>query len=220
MIDSSADLLLKLHSMGLISGDRFPFWWPGYGTWIVLVTAILTQQSQWRRVEQSVNNLFAAGLDSSQKLLSADWEVVARAIAPSGLYNQKSRRVVKLFEAMKADYGTFEDFARLVTREWLLEREGVGYESADAILCYACKRPVIAADRYAAKLLALLGRETEGYEETQNYLNDGVKNEFSRIEKVLGLSLEATCAYFHGAIVEFMRDKQDTDTKIARLMSD
>lgn len=220
MIDSSADLLLKLHSMRLIKRDRFPFWWPGYGTWSVLITAILTQQSRWRGVEQSMENLSAAGLDSCQKLASADPDVIARAISPSGLYNQKSRRIVKLFRAVTADYGSFENFARLVTREWLLEREGIWYESADSILCYACKRPVMVADRYAAKLLALLGRETDGYDETQSHLADGVKNEFNRVKKVLGLSLEATYAYFHGAIVEFMKDRKDMDIKIAGLLSD
>ncbi|MDR2151645.1 MAG: 3-methyladenine DNA glycosylase [Helicobacteraceae bacterium] len=220
MIETSADLLLALDKLRLIADDRYPRWWRSYGTWQVLPEAILTQQTQWANVERSMANLFALGLDSIQKIAQADRQTLARAIAPSGFYNQKAERILTLLKRTLNDFGDFETFALNVDREWLLSRKGVGYESADAILCYGCKRAVMVVDRYAAKLLAAFGREFDEYDEIQRWLSAGVEDEFDRVYSALNLDLEMTYAYFHGLIVEFCKRQKRAAFDISELTSE
>lgn len=205
VIDSSADLLLRLHELKLMNDDRFPHWWRHYGTWWILPEAILTQQTQWPKVEASVANLIHLGYDTPEKLIRAEQWKIAQAITPAGFYNQKTNRILALIKGMIDRFGDFETFAGEVEREWLLAHKGVGFESADAILCYGCKRPVMVVDAYTQRLLAALGFEMEDYHDIQGWLASGIENEFDRIESTLSLSLELTYAYFHGLIVEYAK---------------
>jgi endonuclease-3 related protein len=209
VIETSADLLLALHKLRLIEGDRY--WWRNYGTWLILPEAILTQQTQWANVERSMENLFKLGLDAPEKIASAERWILAQAIAPAGFYNQKAERIALLLQKMIKDYGDFESFAENTDRQWLLACKGLGFESADSILCYGCKRAVMVVDNYTAKLLAALGREFESYDDIQDWLKSGVEGEFDRAQSELGklgLSLELTYAYFHGLIVEFCKTQK------------
>jgi endonuclease-3 related protein len=208
VIETSADLLLALDALGLIADDRYPRWWRSYGSWAVLPEAILTQQTQWANVERAMANLFALNLDSMAKIAAADLALVASAIAPAGFYNQKAKRIIALLKQAIEDFGDFESFALGVDRRWLLEREGVGYESADSVLCYGCKRAVMVVDNYTARLLAALGREFGEYDDIQGWLIEGVEGEFDRVQAKLNLSLELTYAYFHGLIVEFSKTQK------------
>jgi endonuclease-3 related protein len=208
VIDTAADLLLALDNLRLIADDRYPRWWRSYGTWAVLPEAILTQQTKWANVERAMANLFALGFDSAEKIASLDRATLARAIAPAGFYNQKAERIIALLQRALEEFGDFENFALSVDRKWLLSRRGVGYESADSILCYGCKRAVMVVDNYSAKLLSALGREFGEYDEIQRWLIAGVEEEFDRVKMTLNLTLELTYAYFHGLIVEFCKDQK------------
>ncbi|GHV06106.1 3-methyladenine DNA glycosylase [Campylobacterota bacterium] len=212
---SGADLLLALHALGLITDDRYPRWWRHYGEWWVAIEAILTQQTRWEKVEASVNNLVQIGLDTPAKLLGAEVWTIAQAIAPAGFYNQKADRIVRLLRAIERDFGSFEGFAGEVSREWLLEQKGIGFESADSILCYGCRRAVMVVDSYTQRLLSALGNEFDDYNELQSYLMNGVESEFDRIYKIVPIELELTYAYFHGLIVEFCK-KQKRGAIVAR----
>ncbi|MDR2034482.1 MAG: 3-methyladenine DNA glycosylase [Helicobacteraceae bacterium] len=217
MIETSADLLLALSRLSLIEGDRYPHWWRNYGAWLILPEAILTQQTRWEKVEKSVENLIKLGLDSPEKLARADRLIVARAIAPAGFYNQKADRIISLLDFMLKEFGDFENFAASVDRERLLAQKGIGFESADSILCYGCQRAVMVVDSYTARLLSALGREFDDYDEIQNWLVFGVENEFNRVKKELNLSLELTYAYFHGLIVEFCKNQKRGSLNILAL---
>ncbi len=46
----------------------------------------------------------------------------------------------KLCQNIQTSFSNFEQFQEEVTRTWLLEQKGIGEETADAILCYACKK--------------------------------------------------------------------------------
>ena len=56
MIDSGHDLYRTLQKLYLLE-DSPEFWWPNAYRFEVVVGAILTQNSQWQRVEQSLENL-------------------------------------------------------------------------------------------------------------------------------------------------------------------
>jgi len=196
-ISNSYDLYKKLKELNLIE-DRDVRWWPNSGTFEVVVGAILTQNSQWTRVELSLNNLRKFNLLNLESL--TDLDVITEAIKPSGMYHQKAERLKLLSENIKETFGDFENFCEEVSREWLLEQKGIGKETADAILCYACKRDVMVSDSYSAKLLNHLGLEFDSYDDVQSFLINGI-SDFYHEEKELSILY----AQFHGMIVEFCK---------------
>jgi len=196
-INNSYELYEKLKELNLIQ-DTDVRWWPRSGTFEVVVGAMLTQNSQWTRVELSLDNLRKLNLLNLESLTHL--EVITEAIKPSGMYRQKAERLKLLSENIKETFGDFETFCTEVTREWLLEQKGIGKESADSILCYACKRDVMVSDSYTAKLLNHLGWEFDSYDDVQSFLVSGI-NDFYNGEKELSILY----AQFHGMIVEFCK---------------
>jgi len=196
-IDNSYELYERLKKLNLI-GHREERWWPCSGTFEVVIGAILTQNSQWTRVELSLINLRKLNLLNLESLNELD--VITEAIKPSGLYHQKAKRLKLLSENIKEKFGDFETFCNEVSREWLLEQKGIGKESADSILCYACKKDVMVSDSYSARLLKHLGWEFDSYDDVQSFLVSGI-NDFYDGKKDLSI----VYAEFHGMIVEFCK---------------
>jgi endonuclease-3 related protein len=100
-----------------------------------------------------------------------DLEVLIR---PSGFYRNKARNLIALAHHLLSDFGSFEAFAANVSRSWLLARRGIGPESADAILNYACYREAFVVDSYTARLLDALGIEVHGYDAVQQWCRAGI----------------------------------------------
>ncbi len=194
--------------MGYLKTTRDPLWWPHSGTFIVILGAILTQQTKWERVEESLDNLKAHNLLSLEVLSKADVQQISTLIKPSGFYNTKAQRIQMLCTHILDDFGTFEVFQDKVTREWLLEQKGIGMESADSILCYACKRDVFVVDSYTQRLLGALGYVFEDYEQIQEWIQKGVEENLEKIQDIYKYEIESHMIYarFHGKIVEYAKE--------------
>lgn len=206
-MQNSFDLLSALKSLGYLQTTRDPLWWPHSGTFEVVVGALLTQQSRWEKVEVSLSHLKTANLLTLDALASADAQHIATLIKPSGFYNTKSKRVIKLCENILEDFGSFDTFVNQVDRRWLLTQKGIGMESADSILCYACQMPVFVVDSYTQRLLGALGYEFESYMELQEWMQDGVEANFLKIQALYGYEMDLAAVYarFHGKIVEYAK---------------
>jgi hypothetical protein len=55
------------------------------------------------------------------------------------------------------EFDSLDNFKANVTREWLINQKGFGYESSDSVLCYFAYRDVMVVDNYTLKLLKKLG---------------------------------------------------------------
>ena len=194
--------------MGYLKTTRDPLWWPGSSTFEVIVGAILTQQTKWERVEESLANLKEAGLISLEALSRADVGQIATLIKPSGFYNTKAQRLKMLCTNILDDFGTFKIFQDEVTRDWLLEQKGIGMESADSILCYGCGREVFVVDNYTYRLLEALGYNFESYMQIQTWIQEGIEANFDKIIQMYDrhMTLNTVYARFHGKIVEFSKE--------------
>jgi len=197
-LHDSFELFSALERLHLLENSP-PLWWPAYGTFEVVVGAILTQNTQWSRVQISLDNLRNNGLLSSDALAHCDVEVLMELIRPSGLFKAKAQNIIRLSRAMMDDFGDFENFSFSVDRDWLLSQKGVGPETADSILCYACARPAMVVDSYTARLLNAFGYEFESYDELQEWCEAGVRISCDEIQ------LPAAFARFHGMIVEYVK---------------
>jgi len=132
-------------------------WWPASDPFEVMVGAILTQNTAWTNVEKAIQALRAKQFLAPAALLSVPEEELARMIRPSGYYRLKAGRVKSFVRFMMAEYGgrveamKLEEQSRL--RNKLLGVRGIGPETADSILLYACEKPVFVVDAYTKRLL-------------------------------------------------------------------
>jgi len=131
-------------------------WWPAQTPFEVVLGAYLTQNTAWRAVERSLENLRAANaltIDGLRRLPVPD---LRELIRPSGFPVRKSAALKAFVEMVDAEFsGTLETLARQPTpalRTRLLQLPGVGPETADAILLYALGHPVPMADEYLRRI--------------------------------------------------------------------
>ncbi|MFT5730405.1 MAG: endonuclease-3 related protein [Desulforhopalus sp.] len=149
-------------------------WWPGETPFEIIVGAVLTQNTNWGNVSKAIDNLRGAGLLSfnSLKLLTVD--EIASHIRPSGYYNLKAKRLRNLLDMIEDIYfgelDLFVEDSLESGRDNLLSVKGVGPETADSILLYACGLPTFVIDMYTHRVFSrhqLVDEETD-YESMQD----------------------------------------------------
>jgi len=193
-VKSSLEIYNFLQKQNLLESSP-EFWWPNAGEFEVVISAILTQNTTWKNVEKSLQNL--EGFLTLDSFLTLREEELKVKIKPSGFYNQKAPRLLQLSHNIKATFQTFEKFQTEVSRNWLLAQKGVGEESADAILCYGCLRDVMVVDSYTKRLLREEGIVFKNYEAYQEFLEEDIRRHFPQ-EKLFKIF-----AHYHGMIVEY-----------------
>lgn len=112
----------------------------------VIIGAILTQRTNWRNVELSINNLKKAGACSLKGILKLGAKKLAPLIKPSGFYKTKTDYLFRVA-------GFFVKKTKEIKREDLLNLKGVGEETADSILLYALEKPIFVIDEYTRRLV-------------------------------------------------------------------
>ena len=131
-------------------------WWPAKTPFEVILGAYLTENTAWKAVERSLEDLRAAGALTPEGLRSIPLAKLRRLIRPSGFIMRKAP-ALKAFVAMldKEFGGSLDALAATPTgvlRERLLDLPGVGDETADAILLYALGHAVPVADEYLRRI--------------------------------------------------------------------
>jgi len=158
-------------------------WWPGETPFEVMVGAILTQSCSWINVEKAIASLKEAGLMSPEALRNATPEKLAALIHPSGYYNVKAKKIKALVEWLGADCrDDISSLSKVGTgelRRELLAVYGIGEETVDSILLYACGRPVFVVDAYTRRILTRLGfaNGLKSYGEFQAFFMDNLPHD-------------------------------------------
>lgn len=158
-------------------------WWPAESPFEVLVGAVLTQNTNWKNVEKSIDSLKRANLLSFDAVLDVPEEQLAELIRSSGYYNLKSRRLKNLLQMVKAEYGgdlsLFFSEDILTAREALLRVKGIGPETADSILLYAGGHPIFVVDAYTHRILSRHGLIPEScdYQTVQDLFMDNLDHD-------------------------------------------
>jgi endonuclease-3 related protein len=172
-IQSLHDKLIRIYDLLLARyGPRR--WWPAETPFEVCVGAILTQNTNWGNVEKAIAGLKREGSLAPGALRAIPVERLAELIRPAGYYNLKSERLKSFIEWLFIKYGGSVE--RMSKKDWrelrgeLLAVRGIGPETADSILLYACGKPTFVVDAYTKRLLAGLGLISgkESYEEVRS----------------------------------------------------
>lgn len=201
-MNNSYALYQTLQSLGYPKELRDPYWWPNSGTFEVVAGAILTQQTKWQKVEKALENLRGENILSVEEMAKCDIKLLSSLIKPSGFYNTKAKRLQSLCRAILETYGNFAAFQKEVTRAWLLEQKGIGEETADSILCYACYRDVLVVDNYTRQLLQAFNFTFETYQETQEWMTAGIEEHI----KKESATLLTIFSQYHGMVVEYCKE--------------
>jgi endonuclease-3 related protein len=132
-------------------------WWPADDPFEVMVGAILTQNTAWTNVEKAIQALREKRLLSPAALSRIPEDELAPIIRPSGYYHLKAGRLKAFVRFMMMEYSgnvetmKAEELSSL--RDKLLCVKGIGPETADSILVYACEKPIFISDAYTKRIL-------------------------------------------------------------------
>jgi endonuclease III related protein len=133
-------------------------WWPADEPFEVMVGAILTQNTAWTNVEKAIAALKERNFLNPGAILRIPEEELAELIRPSGYYHLKAARLrsyVRFFtEHYSGNVAIMRKETLSVLREKLLAVWGIGRETADSILLYACEKPIFVIDAYTKRILS------------------------------------------------------------------
>lgn len=136
-------------------------WWPAQTPFEVVIGAILTQNTNWKNVEQALNNLRRAEALNPETIRQLSTPKLERLIRPSGFFRQKSERLKLFCQHLKErhqdrlDLWLKQDFDQV--RNELLDLKGIGPETADSIMLYAGQRLTFVVDAYTNRVFTRLG---------------------------------------------------------------
>ncbi len=174
----AGDLSLIYGALSAAFGHQH--WWPAKTPFETMVGAILTQNVSWTNAARAVANLEDAGMLDPHLLATADADDIARLIVPSRFYNQKAERIRTFAGVYVAEFGADPSaMAAMETgalRKRLLALRGLGKETVDTILLYACEKPVFVVDAYTRRIFSRYGLLPEGasYDRTQRLFADNL----------------------------------------------
>ena len=158
----------------------------GLSEFELLISVILTQNTSWNNVLKALDNVRVAKIQSLEALNALETQQIATLIKPSGFYNQKAKRLKGFVGALLGEFGDMSEFKARVSRQWLLNVKGLGFESADSILNYLCQREILVVDSYTNRLAIALGYEFESYDELREFFQSGIESEQEAINACLG----------------------------------
>jgi len=134
-------------------------WWPADSSFEVMVGALLTQNTNWQNVEKAISNLKSEDMLTAGNIIACEIRQLETLIRPSGYFRQKALRLQTLCRFYR-ERGETSGLSRVPThelRQQLLALNGIGPETADSIMLYACKRPVFVVDAYTRRIFSRLG---------------------------------------------------------------
>lgn len=174
----------------------------------ILISTILTQNTNWKNVLKALENLKNANITKFEDLQNLDTQTLALLIKPSGFYNTKAKYIKNFTQKFFNDYESLNEFKTQVDREWLLKIKGLGNESVDGILNYVCKREILVVDNYSAKITQYLGYELDNYESLNEFLRQDIATNQDDLNQLLQKQYELFELYqiFHAMIVSFCKE--------------
>lgn len=131
-------------------------WWPGETPFEVMVGAVLVQNTSWKNVERAIDNLRDASMLSPRAIRLSSSAELETLIRPAGYFRIKSKRLRNIVEYIVDRYdGSLDAMAEVDAaqlRTELLSVHGIGPETADSILLYALRKPVVVVDAYTHRI--------------------------------------------------------------------
>ena len=156
MIEVFKNMKNELESVGWYPVDALSTeWWGSAKTPDeVVITAILVQQTRWDVVHEALNRLRELGLNSLKGIADVDPNYLAEVIKGVNYRFTKAQRLVKLARNIMAIGGLEGLRLKGDVRDFLLNQEGIGKETADSIMLFALNIPTLPISQYTKRVLS------------------------------------------------------------------
>jgi endonuclease-3 len=126
-----------------------------------LIHTILSQNTNDRNSEAAMRRLEKRYKITPKALSKAHIGDIIRCIRSAGLYRSKAPRIIEVAKVIAEQYGgRLSPILRLPydqAKETLISLPGVGPKTADILLAFVAKRPVIPVDTHIARVSRRLG---------------------------------------------------------------
>jgi len=127
-----------------------------------LVSTIISQNTNWKNVRKAIENLRKIlGTINPYTISSASLNDLEKALKPAGLYKVKSKWLKEVAYIIIRDFNGYLDRLKYLpvdkAREVLLEMPGVGFKTADIILCFCYSKPVLPIDTHIRRISRRIG---------------------------------------------------------------
>jgi endonuclease-3 related protein len=149
--------LLKIYKK-LLSFFGPQHWWPGNTALEIIIGAILTQNTNWKKIEKAIAELRTNKTLNYFSLKKIKEKELALSITASGYYRIKARRIKNFLDFLEEKCGgkiyKLKKIKLKKLRKELLNVNGIGPETADSILLYALDKPVFVIDAYTKRIFS------------------------------------------------------------------
>lgn len=158
-------------------------WWPAESPFEVFVGAILTQNTAWKNVEKAIENLKKCGALDPFVIASLSEEKLQELIKPAGFFKQKAKRLKEaslfLIREFSGSIDRMKEVPLEELRPKLLSINGIGPETCDSILLYACDKAIFVVDAYTRRILSRHGlvEEKANYHHLQRLFMDALPHD-------------------------------------------
>ena len=135
----------------------------------LLIGTVLSQRTRDENTEIAEKRLFSVAA-TPEAILKLPDKKLEDLIRPSGFYKQKAHNIKKICDILIRQYAS----AVPSSREDLISLPGVGFKTADVVLCYGFGRPTIPVDVHVeicSKRLGFAAKNAK-YEEIRKNLED------------------------------------------------
>jgi len=165
-------------------------WWPSENEFEMMVGAILTQNVSWNNVEMAMDNLKKKIMLNPLSLKNSSLEKIQELIKPTGFYKQKSKRLMRLADAVIESGGLKNLFQKDNLREYLLNINGIGPETADSIILYAADRPKFVVDSYTKRIINRVIGYEGNYRRLQQFFESNLRSDLELYKEYHALIVE------------------------------
>ncbi|TAN22083.1 MAG: endonuclease III domain-containing protein [Acidobacteria bacterium] len=145
-------------------------WWPARSQFEMIAGALLVQNTNWANVQMALSSLSTAGKLSLAGVRSLSEAELGRLIRSAGTWRQKARRLRGFVLWLDRTHrGSLQQLFTQPTeraRQQLLALEGIGEETADAILTFAGGRARFINDAYTRRIFARHGLTIDAARQT------------------------------------------------------
>ena len=176
-------------------------WWPAESPFEIVIGAILTQNTNWKNVENAVKILKNNNMLNPEKIYNIDLEVLKNIIKPVGFYNQKAIYLKNItyfiLNELNGNIINLKKYSVLEARNKLLSIKGIGFETADTILLYAVEMPIFVVDLYTLRFLSRMkiAMPKTNYNIVQNHIMSKVKKNVTLYNEFHALIVEHSKKY-------------------------
>ncbi|MBO3803918.1 MAG: endonuclease III [Candidatus Brockarchaeota archaeon] len=144
----------------------------------VLIRTIISQSTAERNTRRAYDNLSRSFPITPERLSKANAKKIESSLRVAGLYRSKSKIIKEVSKTIHESYGDSLDFIYSepteVARKRLIDLPGVGPKTADIVLLFCAKRPVLPVDTHVDRVSKRLGLVPSNarYEEVRSGLQE------------------------------------------------